>query len=140
MARRRTHQLQSLYRQRISRLISPSDGPGWIYVYIDNGNEFKIGMMKNFERRQREWDRNCPCLDRIWFKPILAANRRRAESVVHILLEIQLSGTRREICFCWSSQGYSEEDLGSSVAEGSDDLKFILRYDRLSILYNSDYV
>ncbi|KAJ3884233.1 hypothetical protein GG344DRAFT_71498, partial [Lentinula edodes] len=123
MARRRTHQLQSLYRQRISRPISPSDGPGWIYVYIDNGNEFKIGMTKNFERRQREWDRNCSCRDRIWFKPILAANRRRAESVVHILLEIQLSGTRREICFCWSSQGYSEEDLGSSVAEGSDDLK-----------------
>ncbi|KAH7881537.1 hypothetical protein F5879DRAFT_927790 [Lentinula edodes] len=51
MARRRTHQLQSLYRQRTSRPISPSDGPGWIYVYIDNGNEFKIGMTKNFERR-----------------------------------------------------------------------------------------
>ncbi|KAJ4499783.1 hypothetical protein C8R41DRAFT_863762 [Lentinula lateritia] len=84
MARCRTHQLQSLYRQQILRPISPSDGPGWIYVYIDNGNEFKIGMTKDFERRQQEWDRNCPCLDRIWFKPILAVNRRRVGCRVHV--------------------------------------------------------
>ncbi|KAJ3870702.1 hypothetical protein F5051DRAFT_434436, partial [Lentinula edodes] len=123
MAHRGIHQLQSLYRQRISRRISPSDGPGWIYVYVDNGNEFKIGMTKNFERRQREWDRNCPCLNRIWFKPVPAANRRRAESVAHILLEIQLPGARREICFRWSSQGYSEKDCGANVAAGSGLLK-----------------
>ncbi|KAJ3849748.1 hypothetical protein EV368DRAFT_67186 [Lentinula lateritia] len=110
-----------------------SDGPGWIYVYIDNGNEFKIGMTKNFERRQREWDRNCPCLNRIWFKPVPAANRRRAESVAHILLEIQLPGACREICFRWSLQGYSEKDHGANVAEGSGLLKLTIDQEEMLV-------
>ncbi|KAJ4463631.1 hypothetical protein C8J55DRAFT_494244 [Lentinula edodes] len=42
MVRRSTCQLQTIYHQRIMRTISPSDGLGWLYAYVDWGGEWKI--------------------------------------------------------------------------------------------------
>ncbi|KAJ3897544.1 hypothetical protein F5879DRAFT_927758 [Lentinula edodes] len=44
MVRRSTCQLQTIYHQRIMRTISPSDGLGWLYAYVDWGGEWKIGQ------------------------------------------------------------------------------------------------
>lgn len=78
MVRRSTCQLQTIYHRRIMRPISPSDGFGWLYAYVDWGGEWKIGMTSDFRRRQQQWEQCCPRPRRIWFGPIAVANRRRA--------------------------------------------------------------
>ncbi|KAJ3876915.1 hypothetical protein F5051DRAFT_429410 [Lentinula edodes] len=80
--------LQRLYDIRQRRAISDADGEGYLYAYVDS-NEVKMGMTKNFNRRKEEWDKNCPHAGRIWFPPVRVDNRRRAESLAHLLLEME---------------------------------------------------
>ncbi|GAW07399.1 hypothetical protein LENED_009388 [Lentinula edodes] len=127
MARRRTHQLQSLYRQRISRPISPSDGPGWIYVYIDNGNEFKIGMTKNFERHV---ERNL--LSTFFW--------RFSASIGPSFIAIRAVGVAE------GSDDLKEENflfcatIGGPLTLCKPKTQSIIWFYLLSILYNSDYI
>ncbi|KAJ3921647.1 hypothetical protein F5877DRAFT_64725 [Lentinula edodes] len=106
MTRRSNHKLQKLHVQRLMRPISASDGFGWIYAYVDWGSEWKIGMTNDFVRRRKDWDQQCPCLNRMWLPPIPVANRRRAE--IHLR---------------WSSYARLEKDCGAGAAEGSSFLK-----------------
>ncbi|KAJ4469354.1 hypothetical protein C8R41DRAFT_870995 [Lentinula lateritia] len=82
MTRRPTYRLQKLYTRQRLRLVSPSDGRGWLYAYLDGGIEWKIGMSKDFVRRRRDWEKRCPCRNRKWFPPVPVANRRRAANQV----------------------------------------------------------
>ncbi|KAJ3855424.1 hypothetical protein EV368DRAFT_62434 [Lentinula lateritia] len=62
-------------------------GRGWLYAYLDGGTEWKIGMSKDFVRRRRDWDKQCPCPNRMWFSPVPVANRRRAGVIVNLVAE-----------------------------------------------------
>ncbi|KAJ3890085.1 hypothetical protein GG344DRAFT_66590 [Lentinula edodes] len=95
--RRSSEELQQRYSIREIRAISNADGPGYLYAYVD-GSIWKVGMSNDFVRRQKEWDKDCPCPWRIWFPPIRVANRRRAESLVHLLLEMQCLDRPRIYC------------------------------------------
>ncbi|KAJ3976605.1 hypothetical protein EV361DRAFT_864457 [Lentinula raphanica] len=66
MAKRRTkHKLRSLYALRRARPASLADGPGVLYAYVDYGRYWKIGMAKEFARRQAQWNKQCPCPARL---------------------------------------------------------------------------
>ncbi|KAH7868669.1 uncharacterized protein C8R40DRAFT_1074639 [Lentinula edodes] len=95
--RRSSEELQQCYSMREIRAISNADGPGYLYAYVD-GSIWKVGMSNDFVRRQKEWDKDCPCPWRIWFPPIRVANRRRVESLVHLLLEMQCLDRLRIYC------------------------------------------
>ncbi|KAJ3809515.1 hypothetical protein F5876DRAFT_66389 [Lentinula aff. lateritia] len=95
--RRSSEELQQRYSMREIRAISNADGPGYLYAYVD-GSIWKVGMSNDFVCRQKEWDKDCPCPWRIWFPPIRVANRRRAESLVHLLLEMQCLDRPRIYC------------------------------------------
>ncbi|KAJ3873659.1 hypothetical protein F5051DRAFT_476297 [Lentinula edodes] len=95
--RRSFEELQHCYNRREVRRISDADGEGYIYAFVDV-DVWKIGMSKDFVRRQEEWDRNCPDLRRIWLPPIRVANRRRAESLAHLLLEMACIDRPRAYC------------------------------------------
>ncbi|KAJ3767794.1 hypothetical protein FB446DRAFT_792882 [Lentinula raphanica] len=88
MTKRPRPVLRAMYASRRARSTSPADGPGFLYVFVDNGTRYKVGMTKNFARRRAEWDRQCPCLNREWKKPIAVRRRRRAEALAHLLLEL----------------------------------------------------
>ncbi|KAJ3769219.1 hypothetical protein FB446DRAFT_791607 [Lentinula raphanica] len=88
MAKRPRRVLRTMYASRRARPTSLADGPGFLYVFIDNGNKWKVGMSKNFARRRAEWNRECPCPNRVWMRPIAVKRRRRAEALAHILLEL----------------------------------------------------
>ncbi|KAJ3845756.1 hypothetical protein EV368DRAFT_90150 [Lentinula lateritia] len=90
--RRSFEELQRCYNRREVRRILDADGEGYIYAFV-NVNVWKVGMSKDFIRCREEWDRNCPDLRRIWLPPIWVANRRRAESLAHLLLEMVLKET-----------------------------------------------
>ncbi|KAJ3875419.1 hypothetical protein F5051DRAFT_430587 [Lentinula edodes] len=90
-------ELQLLYDIRHRRTISDTDGQGYLYAYVDS-NEVKVGMTKNFNHRKEEWDRNCPYAGRIWLPPLRVANRRRAESLAHLLLEMACTDRPRMYC------------------------------------------
>ncbi|KAJ3924972.1 MAG: hypothetical protein NXY57DRAFT_1044494 [Lentinula lateritia] len=95
--RRSFEELQRCYNRREVRRISDADGEGYIYAFVDD-NVWKVGMSKDFIRRQEEWDRNCPDLRRIWLPPIRVANRQRAESLAHLLLEMACIDRPRAYC------------------------------------------
>ncbi|KAH7881580.1 uncharacterized protein C8R40DRAFT_1164989 [Lentinula edodes] len=78
--------------------ISDADGEGYLYAYV-HFDMWKVGMLKNFIRRQEEWDRDCPDGWRIWLPPIRVANRRRAEAVAHLLLEMACIDRPRVYCY-----------------------------------------
>ncbi|KAH7872184.1 uncharacterized protein C8R40DRAFT_1071958 [Lentinula edodes] len=84
MTRRPTYRLRKLYTRQRLRIISPSDGRGWLYAYLDGGVEWKIGMSKDLVRRRHDWEKRCLCRNRKWFPPVPVANRRRAGYRVHI--------------------------------------------------------
>ncbi|KAH7876261.1 uncharacterized protein C8R40DRAFT_124014 [Lentinula edodes] len=104
--RRTSHELHALYRKRQLRRVSNADGGGWIYAFIDLGNVWKMGMTNNFMRRRREWDRQCPSAHRIWMPPIKVQYRRRAETLGHLLLEMEC--TDRPGAFCPSCTYFLE--------------------------------
>ncbi|KAJ3713917.1 hypothetical protein F5878DRAFT_645900 [Lentinula raphanica] len=88
MTKRPRRVLRTMYASRRARPTSLADGPGFLYVFIDNGNKWKVGMSKNFARRRAEWNRECPCPNRVWMRPVAVKRRRRAEALAHILLEL----------------------------------------------------
>ncbi|KAJ3724728.1 hypothetical protein C8R42DRAFT_460409 [Lentinula raphanica] len=72
-------------------------------------------MSRNFARRKRQWDRECPCAGRIWRVPIAVMRRRRAgtylvgdllcylpiiasEALAHLLLERECDDRPRIYC------------------------------------------
>ncbi|KAJ3893465.1 hypothetical protein GG344DRAFT_63701 [Lentinula edodes] len=86
--RRSSGELQERYDMREIWVISDADGPGYLYAYV-KGDFWKVGMSHDFAQHQEEWDKECPCPWRAWFLPIRVANRRRAESLAHLLLEME---------------------------------------------------
>ncbi|KAJ3874103.1 hypothetical protein F5051DRAFT_443653 [Lentinula edodes] len=86
--RRSSGELQQRYDMQEIWVISDADGPGYLYAYI-KGDSWKVGMSHDFAQHQEEWDKECPCPWRAWFPPIRVANRRRAESLAHLLLEME---------------------------------------------------
>ncbi|KAJ3838271.1 hypothetical protein F5878DRAFT_661341 [Lentinula raphanica] len=98
MPKRSSRMLLILYASRRSRPPSLADGPGFLYAFVDRGRRWKIGMSKNFVRRKREWNRQCPSSDRRWMMPVAVKRRRRAESLVHLLLEFWSSDRPRTRC------------------------------------------
>ncbi|KAJ3753324.1 hypothetical protein EV360DRAFT_74600 [Lentinula raphanica] len=98
MSRRSPHVLRGLYASRRLRLTSLADGPGFLYAYVDYGHRWKIGMAKNFARRKREWDKECPSSNQRWMPPIVVQSRRRSESLVHLLLESWSADRPRLYC------------------------------------------
>ncbi|KAJ3870957.1 hypothetical protein F5051DRAFT_434241 [Lentinula edodes] len=122
MTRRPTQTLRSLYIRLLRRQISPSDGRGWLYAYLDGGTEWKIGMSKDFVRRRRDWDKQCPCPNRMWFSPVPVANRRRAESLAHIQLELECIDRPRRYCRSCARRLVAEntaKNLSSPVVGGT---------------------
>ncbi|KAJ3920644.1 hypothetical protein F5877DRAFT_65607 [Lentinula edodes] len=95
--RRSFKDLQQYYDMRKLRGISSADGHGYLYAYVDN-HTWKVGMTNDFVRRQEEWDKDCPCPWRIWLPPIRVANRRRAETLAHLLLEMECLDRPRIYC------------------------------------------
>ncbi|KAJ3968529.1 hypothetical protein EV361DRAFT_412887 [Lentinula raphanica] len=98
MPRRPPRVSRALYASRRSRSTSRADGPGFLYAYIDYGRRWKIGMTRNFVRRKKEWDKQCPSSDRRWMLPMVVPRRRRAESQAHLLLELSCSDRPRIYC------------------------------------------
>ncbi|KAJ3751713.1 hypothetical protein EV360DRAFT_75981, partial [Lentinula raphanica] len=97
MAKRRTRVLCNLYAHRSSRSTSLADGPGYIYAFCDH-DRWKIGMARDFARRRKQWNKQCPFVGRIWMTPIVVSRRRRAESLAHLLLELNCSDRPRLYC------------------------------------------
>ncbi|KAJ4468440.1 hypothetical protein C8J55DRAFT_492438 [Lentinula edodes] len=95
--RRSFENLQRRFGLREMRGISDADGEGYLYAYVDSDG-WKIGMSNNFVRRQKEWDKDCPSPWRIWLPPIQVANRRRAETLAHLLLEMACVDRPRIYC------------------------------------------
>ncbi|KAJ3914310.1 hypothetical protein F5877DRAFT_70815 [Lentinula edodes] len=95
--RRSLPKLQRLFNKRQTRRISDADGAGYLYAYV-NDNEWKIGTTNDFFRRQKEWDKSCPDISRLWLPPIEVANRRRAESLAHLMLEVACINRPRAYC------------------------------------------
>ncbi|KAJ3874539.1 hypothetical protein F5051DRAFT_431274 [Lentinula edodes] len=87
MARRAFHRLLRLLLSRLARVISPADGPGFLYAFVDGGVLWKVGMTKDFDRRRAQWDNQCPFPGRIWMAPVPTMTRRRAKSIAHLALE-----------------------------------------------------
>ncbi|KAJ3730391.1 hypothetical protein C8R42DRAFT_637153 [Lentinula raphanica] len=98
MAKRPKVILRALYAFRRARPTSSADGPGYLYAFVDKGRRWKIGMSRDFERRKREWDQQCPCDDRVWMVPIATTRRRRAESLAHLSLELECSERPKYYC------------------------------------------
>ncbi|KAJ3893560.1 hypothetical protein GG344DRAFT_63688 [Lentinula edodes] len=97
-------------------------GRGWLYAYLDGGTEWKIGMSKDFVRRRRDWDKQCPCPNRMWFSPVPVANRRRAESLAHIQLELECTDRPRRYCQSCARRLVAEntaKNLSSPVVGGT---------------------
>ncbi|KAJ3765403.1 hypothetical protein FB446DRAFT_709490 [Lentinula raphanica] len=84
MPKRSSRMLLILYASRRSRPPSLADGPGFLYAFVDRGRRWKIGMSKNFVRRKREWNRQCPSSDRRWMMPVAVKRRRRAGQQTHM--------------------------------------------------------
>ncbi|KAJ3897345.1 hypothetical protein F5879DRAFT_996188 [Lentinula edodes] len=95
--RRSLEELQRRYEMRETRGISNADGQGYLYAYVDN-DRWKVGMTNEFVCRQEEWDKDCPYPWRVWLPPIQVANRRRAEALAHILLEMECLHRPRIYC------------------------------------------
>ncbi|KAJ4468450.1 hypothetical protein C8J55DRAFT_492448 [Lentinula edodes] len=100
--RRSSEDLRRRYDMRAMRGISDADGQGYLYAYVDD-DEWKVGLTNNFVRRQEEWNRSCPCPWRTWLLPIRVANRRRAEALAHLLLEMECLDRPRTYCRCFHS-------------------------------------
>ncbi|KAJ3911350.1 hypothetical protein F5877DRAFT_73254, partial [Lentinula edodes] len=92
-------ELRRRYVMRATREISNADGQGYLYAYVED-DEWKVGLTNNFVRRQEEWNKGCPCPWRIWLLPIRVANRRRAEALAHLLLEMECLDRPRTYCRC----------------------------------------
>ncbi|KAJ3909530.1 hypothetical protein F5879DRAFT_62583 [Lentinula edodes] len=96
MPRRPAHKLRALYFFRKSRPKSAADGLGVLYAFVDHGGTlWKVGHTNNFPRRRAEWDKQCPCPDRVWLPPVPVPRRRRA---AHLLLEIVCQDRPRTYC------------------------------------------
>ncbi|KAJ3925919.1 MAG: hypothetical protein NXY57DRAFT_1043704 [Lentinula lateritia] len=95
--RRSFEDLQQRFIKREVRGISDADADGYLYAYV-HSDEWKIGMTNDFSRRRDEWDRDCPDVWRIWLPPIRVANRRRSESLAHLLLEMACIDRPRAYC------------------------------------------
>ncbi|KAJ3886496.1 hypothetical protein GG344DRAFT_69627 [Lentinula edodes] len=107
MPRRPAHKLRALYFFRKSRPKSAADGLGVLYAFVDHGGTlWKVGHTNNFPRRQAEWDKQCPCPDRVWLPPVPVPQRRRAESLAHLLLEIVCQDRPRTYCAQYIMQLY----------------------------------
>ncbi|KAJ3720650.1 hypothetical protein C8R42DRAFT_643035 [Lentinula raphanica] len=111
--------LATLYETRKLRSISPADGRGFLYAYLDDGVDWKVGMSNNFARRRREWDRQCPCPTRIWMEPLPVAKRRRAESLAHLLIEGICTDRPRK--HCAKCRRHHQEIFSFRVADNSVD-------------------
>ncbi|KAJ3753284.1 hypothetical protein EV360DRAFT_87930 [Lentinula raphanica] len=98
MAKRPKLVLRALYAFRRARATSSADGQGYLYAYVDHGRRWKVGMARDFERRRKEWDQQCPCEDRIRMNPIATTRRRRAESLAHLSLELECSDRPKDYC------------------------------------------
>ncbi|KAJ3726501.1 hypothetical protein DFJ43DRAFT_1041312 [Lentinula guzmanii] len=96
--RRPTHNLRALYASRRARATSLADRPGFLYMFVDRGRYWKLGMTSNFERRKAQWDNECPCAHRRWLPPIRVTRRRRAESLAHLLLEMRSMDRPKRYC------------------------------------------
>ncbi|KAJ3830947.1 hypothetical protein F5878DRAFT_648085 [Lentinula raphanica] len=70
-----------------------------LYAFVEHGHRWKVGMTNDFDRRRAEWDRQCPSSTRIWLPPVAVKRRRRAESLVHLLLEINCADRPKVYCF-----------------------------------------
>ncbi|KAJ3898436.1 hypothetical protein F5879DRAFT_927058 [Lentinula edodes] len=118
--RRSAEDLQRRFGLREMRGISDADGEGYLYAYVDSDG-WKIGMSNNFVRRQEEWDKDCPSPWRIWLPPIQVANRRRAETLAHLLLEMECVDRPRIYCQNWllfreeSSRYAAEQALNGRI-------------------------
>ncbi|KAJ3765035.1 hypothetical protein FB446DRAFT_795459 [Lentinula raphanica] len=113
-------QLAALYKKRKSQPISPANGCGVLYTYLDNGVDFKVGMTSNFAHRRREWDHQCPCPTRIWMDTLPVAHRRRAESLAHLLIEGICTDRPRK--HCPKCKRHHQEIFSFRVAETSVDI------------------
>ncbi|KAL0060151.1 hypothetical protein AAF712_013045 [Marasmius tenuissimus] len=85
----------------IDRPILISEGDGCIYVFWIDGMDFsevtdlnlsntvtyKVGRTSNPELRERQWERQCPSQQHIWFKPVWVERCHPVESLVHNELE-----------------------------------------------------
>ncbi|KAJ3836497.1 hypothetical protein F5878DRAFT_643489 [Lentinula raphanica] len=98
MVRRSSRLLHLLYNIRKARPTSRADGPGFLYAFVDHGHCWKIGMARDFDRRRAQWDRECPCIGRRWMPPLAVTRRRRAESLAHLLLEINCADRPKDYC------------------------------------------
>ncbi|KAH7870674.1 uncharacterized protein C8R40DRAFT_1073184 [Lentinula edodes] len=128
--RRSFENLQRRFGLREMQGISDADGEGYLYAYVDSDG-WKIGMSNNFVRRQKEWDKDCPSPWRIWLPPIQVANRRRAETLAHLLLEMACvdppriycqnctpMSAHREIRFLWTLARRLDHDCLSNLFKG----------------------
>ncbi|KAJ3875406.1 glycosyl hydrolase family 76-domain-containing protein [Lentinula edodes] len=128
--RRSFEDLQRRFGLREMRGISDADGEGYLYAYVDSDG-WKIGMSNNFVRRQEEWDKDCPSPWRIWLPPIQVANRRRAETLAHLLLEMECvdrpriycqncrpTSAHRKIRFLWTFARRLDHDRLSNLFKG----------------------
>lgn len=111
--RRSLQELQWLFNKRQSWRISDADGPGFLYAYVNN-NKWKISTMNNFTCRQKQQDKSCPDISRLWLPPIKVANQQRAgefciycplllpicvtESLAHLMLELASIDQLRTYC------------------------------------------
>ncbi|KAJ3829002.1 hypothetical protein F5880DRAFT_1657692 [Lentinula raphanica] len=116
MHKRSPTRLAALYKKRKSQPISPADGWGVLYAYLDNGVDFKVGMTSNFARRRREWDRQCPCPTRIWMDTLPVAHRRRAESLAHLLIEGICTDRPRKHCKEWRRMSEARQHVFSAAS------------------------
>ncbi|KAJ3925493.1 MAG: hypothetical protein NXY57DRAFT_1044056 [Lentinula lateritia] len=97
--RRSIEELQRRFNMRQMRRISDADGEGYLYAYV-HFDTWKVGMSNNVIRRREEWDRDCPDVWRVWLPPIWVANRRKAEALAHLLLEMACIDRPRVYCQC----------------------------------------
>ncbi|KAJ3849351.1 hypothetical protein EV368DRAFT_67511 [Lentinula lateritia] len=67
-----TRKLCALYEFRKACPKSAADGPGVLYVFVEQqGMLWKVSHTNNYHRRQAEWDRQCLCPDCLWLPPVL---------------------------------------------------------------------
>ncbi|KAJ3722853.1 hypothetical protein C8R42DRAFT_641196 [Lentinula raphanica] len=119
MAKRSRSRLRAVYASRILRPTSPADGPGFIYAFLDDGCRWKIGMTRDFTRRQAEWNRSCPCGARVWMPPIAVTRRRRMglDFIVPI-------GSHRNFHFSYERVGRLEGDHSSGAKYGCGSVSY----------------
>ncbi|KAK1219518.1 hypothetical protein PQX77_017762 [Marasmius sp. AFHP31] len=85
----------------IEKRISASEADGCIYVFwvdgvdfrdvtdidLTNTSAYKVGRTTDPQRREHEWQRQCPSQKHTWFTPIWVKDCHCVERLVHIELE-----------------------------------------------------